>query len=98
MIKIGKDKLLHIGICALISFLTALAISVCVRISLYAFGYGFNTLKLPCCVGGFISGLAVGAGKEYGDEVNPDNDWDWLDFTADAIGSFIGAFVAIFIV
>lgn len=96
MIKIGKDKFLHFGICALVAFVSVIALSACVRIEHFVSG-NCEYCKSACILGGFLCGVYLGVGKEYGDKVNPYDGWDWYDLLADILGSFIGSLVALFL-
>lgn len=46
-------------------------------------------------VGGFLASIGTGFGKEYGDDVNPYNTWDWKDVLFDAIGALTGALIGV---
>jgi len=89
--KIGNDKWLHIWVCM------ATAIVTSAILAMYSALLGIDTsVTAPAiAMAGFISGVAVGVGKEYGDMVNPNSRWDWHDITADLVGSLIGAVVAL---
>lgn len=93
--KMEKDKWLHIGACAAVSWCVSLLL--CVSASTYSLISGKaidNDIVAMFVFGGFLSGVSIGLGKEYGDKCNPDDYWDWEDVIADIIGSFIGSFVA----
>ncbi len=75
--KIATDKVKHFLACAAISF-TA---------STVEFGAEYHN----AWIAGFIAGMAIGVGKEYGDSCAHGNKWDWSDIGADAVGSIIGA-------
>jgi uncharacterized protein YfiM (DUF2279 family) len=75
--KIATDKVKHFLACAAISF-TA---------STVEFGAEYHN----AWIAGFIAGMAIGVGKEYGDSCAHGNKWDWSDIGADVVGSIIGA-------
>lgn len=77
--KIGKDKIQHMAVCAQIAAASAYTVKT------------VGAPSIPACVAGFISGMSAGVGKEYGDKKAPGNKWDWLDIAADALGSLIGS-------
>lgn len=76
--KIPQDKIKHFTACAILSFSVA-AVESCL-------GAQFHNAWLA----GFIAGIAIGVGKEYGDKCAEGNDWDWLDIVADSVGSIVG--------
>ena len=75
--KIATDKVKHFLACAAISF-TA---------STVEFGAEYHN----AWIAGFIAGMAIGVGKEYGESCAHGNKWDWSDIGADVVGSIIGA-------
>ena len=75
--KIDSDKVNHFLACAAISF-TASTVEFCAEYH-------------NAWIAGFIAGMAIGVGKEYGDSCAHGNKWDWSDIGADAVGSIIGA-------
>lgn len=77
--KIPQDKIKHFCACAILAFSVS-AIESCL-------GAQYHNAWLA----GFIAGIAIGVGKEYGDKCAEGNEWDWLDIVADSIGSIIGA-------
>lgn len=77
LMKIANDKIKHFTACAVVSF-TASAIE-------------FNAEYHNAWIAGFIAGMAIGVGKEYGDKCAIGNKWDWSDIGADALGSIVGA-------
>lgn len=76
--KIQFTDVLHIVACMLCAF----QISVIIALT--------TPDPTPCIVGGFISAMMLGIGKEYGDYKNPNNSFSWSDILADFIGSVIG--------
>ena len=82
--KLSNDKLQHFVVC----FLLAAIVSVIVAlISKNAGAAMFADAS---------SGMALGVGKEYGDEKASENFWDWKDINADALGSIIGSCFGLF--
>lgn len=77
--KIANDKIKHLLACASVSFTASSMESAC--------GAEYHNAWLA----GFLAGMAIGVGKEYGDQCAPGNKWNWLDIGADALGSAIGA-------
>ena len=53
--KIAKDKMQHIIVCAIVAVVIALVVAYTCA------------LPLPSCVAGFLGATACGLGKEYGD-------------------------------
>lgn len=86
--KIAKDKMQHIVVCAIVAVVIAIVVA--------------NTcaLPLPSCVAGFLGAMACGLGKEYGDSKAHGNTLSWPDIAADMAGAAIGClagFVALLI-
>ena len=77
--KIEKDKIQHMTVCAQIAAASAYMVK------------SAGAPSIPSCVAGFLSGISAGVGKEYGDKKAPGNKWDWLDIVADALGSLAGS-------
>lgn len=75
----GSDKIKHFGACMAVSA-TAAAIEG-----------GCGATPLQAAAAGFMAGMAIGVGKEYGDSCSPGNRWSWGDIAADALGSAAGA-------
>lgn len=49
-----------------------------------------TTEPTPCIVGGWLSGMFLGVGKEFGDSRASGNSWSWGDMFYNFIGSSIG--------
>ena len=81
--KIEKDKKQHFGVSVLIAFFASLLLNF------------IGGTILVSAVGGFLASIGTGFGKEYGDEVNPYNKWDWKDVLFDAIGALTGALIGV---
>ena len=76
--KIQRDKLMHFGVCAIVSVLAMILMRV---------------IAAPLAVAALsaiLISVCLGVGKEYGDMANPYNSWDWKDFLADVVGAVIG--------
>lgn len=80
-----RDKVLHFGACAAVA-LVAAAVQ-----ALLGAGYA------QCLAAGLMAGVAIGAGKEYGDRCAPGNRWDWADIAADAAGAMSGSIAGTFV-
>ena len=70
--SIGKDKLLHAGVCFFATVLVAIA----------TFWVG----QIGSILCGSLFALGLGLGKEYGDSKASGNKWDWWDILADCVG------------
>lgn len=81
--KIQKDKVIHFAICCIVA--------VCAMVFFRLIASPLNV----AVVASLIIGLALGVGKEYGDQANPYNKWDWFDLLADALGAVVGTLVTI---
>lgn len=77
--KIKLTDILHLGAC----LVCALVVSAVLAHT--------TTEALPCIVGGFLSGVALGVGKEYGDSRASGNSWSWSDMLYNVIGAAIGS-------
>ena len=76
---IPYDKKLHFG--------ASFAIAVVAGLAGGALGMNW----LQALYAGVGISMAAGFGKEYGDKLNPSNQWDWKDVIADAAGALLGA-------
>lgn len=81
--KIQQDKIKHFAACFAVA-LTASATEAAI-----------GATALHSAAAGFMAGIAIGVGKEYGDRCAPGNRWDWADLAADTLGSVFGAAGAI---
>lgn len=77
--KFHSDKIKHFGACAVVSLIASATESA------------LGARYLNAWLAGFIAGIAIGVGKEYGDKCAIGNRWDWADIGADALGSVVGA-------
>lgn len=80
--RLGRDKLLHLSLCA------AIAVAVMLVMRLTA------TPLRGSSVAALLAAMCAGVGKEYGDMCADGNRWDWGDVCADFIGTLIGTLVA----
>lgn len=79
-----SDPMKHTAACALVA-LTASGV-------LAGAGAGAAGVWL----GGFMAGMAIGIGKEYGDHCAAGNRLDWADIAFDALGAATAATLAAF--
>ena len=88
-----KDNLKHLICCALCALAMSSGIALLVWSSLIVCHCEemMPHLLAPIWFGGFTSALAMGIGKEYGDECAEGNKWDWEDILHDVLGGFVGA-------
>ena len=49
-----------------------------------------TTIPTPAIVGGWLAGMSLGTGKEFGDSRANGNFWSWKDMFYNFIGSSIG--------
>ena len=76
--KIQFTDLLHIIACMLCAFVVS---TILVHTT---------TESTPCIVGGWLAGMFLGVGKEFGDSRASGNSWSWSDMLYNFIGSSIG--------
>lgn len=82
--KLQSDKLQHFAVCLILSAIVAVIVA-------------FMSKNAGAAMfAGASSGMALGVGKEYGDEKAVGNFWDWKDISADALGAVIGCLVGLF--
>lgn len=77
-LKIKFEDVLHIVACLLCAFVVSAILA------------HTTTEPTPAIVGGWLSGMFLGIGKEFGDSRASGNAWSWRDFLFDFIGSSIG--------
>lgn len=77
-LKIKFEDVLHIVACMLCAFCVSAIIA------------HTTTSPTPAIVGGWLAGMFLGVGKEFGDSRASGNAWSWRDFLFDFIGSSIG--------
>ena len=87
-------------ICAIASALASLGIALLLWVSLVVTSCEelLEHLLAPVCFAGVACALAMGVGKEYGDECAEGNEWDWNDVAADIVGAIIGSSLICFII
>ena len=88
-----KDSHKHLIICAIASALASLGIALLLWVSLVVTSCEELTehLLAPVWFAGVACALAMGVGKEYGDECAEGNEWSWDDIAADIVGAIIGS-------
>lgn len=88
-----KDSHKHLIICAIASALASAGIALLVWVSLVVASCQelMEHLLAPVWFSGVACALAMGIGKEYGDECAEGNNWSWDDIAADIVGAIIGS-------
>ena len=88
-----KDSHKHLIICAIASALASSGIALLLWVSLVVTSCQelMEHLLAPVWFAGVACALAMGVGKEYGDECAEGNSWDWDDIAADIVGAIIGS-------
>lgn len=79
-LKIKFEDVLHIIACMFCAFCVSAIIA------------HTTTTPTPAIVGGWLAGMFLGVGKEFGDSRANGNSWSWRDFLFDFIGATIGSF------
>lgn len=95
-----KDSLKHLICCALCSLVMSSGIALLVWSSLIVCHCEemMPHLLAPVWFAGVACALAMGVGKEYGDECAEGNEWSWDDIAADIVGAIIGSSLICFII
>lgn len=95
-----SDNLKHFICCALCALVMSSGIAFLLWVSLVVTSCEelMEHLLAPVWFAGVACALAMGIGKEYGDECAEGNNWDWDDIAADIVGAIIGASVICFII
>lgn len=90
-----SDPMKHLLVCATASALASLGIALLMWVSLVVTSCQelMEHLLAPVWFSGLACALAMGIGKEYGDECAEGNSWDWDDIAADIVGAIIGSSV-----
>lgn len=90
-----SDKTKHLLVCATTSALASAGIALLLWVSLVVTSCEelMEHLLAPVWFSGLACALAMGVGKEYGDECAEGNKWDWSDVLYDVLGGFVGASV-----
>ena len=88
-----KDSHKHLIICAIASAFASAGIALLMWMSLAVTSSQelMEHLLAPVWFAGLACALAMGVGKEYGDECAEGNEWDWDDIAADIVGAIIGS-------
>lgn len=88
-----SDKTKHLLVCATAAALASSAIALLLWVSLVVTSCEelMEHLLAPVWFSGVACALAMGVGKEYGDECAEGNEWDWDDIAADVVGAIIGS-------
>ena len=95
-----SDRMKHLLVCAITSAFASAGIALLVWVSLVVTSCQalMEHLLAPVWFAGVACALAMGIGKEYGDEWAEGNEWSWDDVAADIVGSIIGSSVICFII
>lgn len=93
-----SDKTKRLTICVTTSALASAGIALLMWVSLVVTSCQelMEHLLAPVWFSGVACALAMGVGKEYGDECAEGNSWDWDDVAADVVGAIIGSSVICF--
>lgn len=88
-----SDPMKHLLVCATAAALASAGIALLLWVSLVVTSCQelMEHLLAPVWFAGVACALAMGVGKEYGDECAEGNEWDWDDIAADIVGAIIGA-------
>ena len=95
-----SDKTKHLLVCATTSALASVGIALLLWVSLVVTFREelMEHLLAPVWFAGVACALAMGIGKEYGDECAEGNEWSWDDVAADIVGAIIGSSLICFII
>ena len=90
-----SDKTKHLLVCAITATLASSGIALLLWVSLVVTSCQelMEHLLAPVWFSGLACALAMGVGKEYGDECAEGNAWSWDDVAADVVGAIIGSSV-----
>ena len=88
-----SDKTKHLLVCASAAAFASAGIALLVWMSLVVTSCQelMEHLLAPVWFAGLACALAMGIGKECGDECADGNSWDWDDVAADIVGAIIGS-------
>lgn len=83
----------HLLVCATAAALASAGIALLLWVSLVVTSCQELMVHLlaPVWFAGVACALAMGVGKEYGDECAENNNWDWQDIAVDIVGAIIGS-------
>ena len=95
-----NDKTKHLLVCATAAAFASAGIALLVWVSLVVTSCEelMEHLLAPVWFAGVACALAMGIGKEYGDECAEGNEWSWDDVAADIVGAIIGSSLICFII
>ena len=95
-----SDPMKHLLVCATTSALASAGIALLMWVSLVVTFCEelMEHLLAPVWFAGVACALAMGVGKEYGDECAEGNNWDWDDVAADIVGAIIGSSLICFVI
>lgn len=93
-----NDKHKHFILCALCALVMSSGIALLLWVSLVVTSCQelMEHLLAPVWFSGVACALAMGVGKEYGDECAEGNEWSWDDIATDIVGAIIGASIICF--
>ena len=88
-----SDSAKHLLVCAITATLASAGIALLVWMSLVVTSCQelIEHLLAPVWFSGLACALAMGIGKEYGDECAEGNEWSWDDIAVDIVGAIIGS-------
>ena len=91
-----SDSTKHLFVCATTAALASAGIALLIWVSLVVTSCQelMEHLLAPVWFSGVACALAMGIGKEYGDECAEGNEWSWDDVAADCIGALVGGGLA----
>lgn len=95
-----SDPMKHLLVRATTAALASVGIALLLWVSLVITSCEelMEHLLAPVWFSGIACALAMGVGKEYGDECAENNNWDWDDVAADIVGAIIGSSLICFII
>ena len=95
-----SDNTKHLLVCATASALASVGIAILLWMSLVVTSCEelMEHLLAPVWFAGVACALAMGVGKEYGDECAEGNSWSCDDIAADIVGAIIGSSLICFII
>lgn len=80
---IPKDKMLHFGVCALLS----VGLMMLFRV--------IGSPMVVSALAAWLTAMGAGLGKEWGDRCDEHNEWSWGDVLADALGAVAGSLIGL---
>ena len=88
-----SDPMKHLLVCATAAALASAGIALLIWVSLVVTSCQelMEHLLASVWFSGLACALAMGIGKEYGDECAEGNEWSWDDVAADIVGAIIGS-------